>query len=283
MQATAFQRVYRSIRYNAVLRPVLDIAACLSLRCVGLTLTTRPEGQLVVLGHMRSGSSLLSTLLTANPEINGYGEAKVTYRNQRDFLTLRGKIAVVQLINRRLPQRRCRYVFDKLLHQRLMPSPEPLAAANTRVILLTRPPEPTLRSIMGTFGWEADQSARYLLREYEHIESLIRRMPASVEMVRVDHEDLIGQPDALLDAVTRWLGLSTPLRSEFDPKARVKLVGSNDRSERIDAGKILKGPSKHEVDISAAPLDELESKFAALRSTIEEHAQGWDRCGPTPG
>lgn len=261
----------------------MDIAARFALRAAGVAFTSRQEGQLLLMGHMRSGSSLLSTILTANPDINGYGEAKVKYTDAREFLTLRGKIAIVQLLNRRVPQRRFRYVYDKILHQRLMPGPEPLRTPNTRVILLTRPPEPTLRSIMGAFGWEADRSARYLLREYEHLTSLAQNMPAGVEVVSIHHEDLIAQPEALLEALTCWLGLDTPLTPEFDPKARVKLIGSNDRSERIDAGQVIQTARKHEVDISGAPLQELEEGLAQLRSTIDDHAQSWTHYRPTAG
>ena len=150
MQTPLYQRFYRNVRYAPVVKPVMDVAAMRTLRTASAILTKPEAARLFLIGHMRSGSSLLSTIICQSPEINGYGEAKVYYRTEADYRTLRGKIALVQMLNRKRPLRESMYVFDKVLHKRLLPNPALLTTKGTRTLFLIRPAEQTLRSIVGS-------------------------------------------------------------------------------------------------------------------------------------
>jgi len=48
----------------------------------------QPYRILLILSHMRSGSSLLTHLLNSNPEIIGYGETHIQYASEQDFKKL---------------------------------------------------------------------------------------------------------------------------------------------------------------------------------------------------
>lgn len=275
MAPPTYQRLYRYFRYHRLLRPGMDIAGRHGLRLIGTMLTRPQKRQLITLGHMRSGSSLLSTILTNNPEVNGYGEAKVVYRDAGDFRTLRGKVAFAQLLNRRVPTRRMAYIHDKVLHERLVPNPSALAAEGSYLIFQTRPPEPTLRSIVGSLGWRVPQASRYLLNQYEHLATLAQQLPSNSNAMRLRHQEVIESTDQVLAAVTRWLGLSSPLSAEFSTKSRVRIRGSGDRSGRLEAGKVLRQHSRHDVDISAAPLEDIKERYARMTSVIEERLPHW--------
>ena len=44
----------------------------------------QPQQKILLLGHMRCGSSLLSNILATNPEITGYGETHLDYQTPGD-------------------------------------------------------------------------------------------------------------------------------------------------------------------------------------------------------
>jgi hypothetical protein len=253
----------------------MDIAGRHGLRLFGSVFTRPEERQLFILGHMRSGSSLLSTILTNNPEVNGYGEAKIVYRGGGDFRTLRGKVALVQLLNRRCPTRRMVYIHDKILHERLVPNPTALAVKGSYLIFQTRSPEPTLRSIVGSLGWGVPQASQYLLNQYQYLAMLAQRLPSDSKAIRLGHQELIESTDQVLAALTCWLGLKAPLSADFGTKTRVKLRGSSDRSGRLDAGRVLRDQSRHDVDISAAPLADIEGRYRQMKDIIEERLPHW--------
>ena len=279
LDAQAIRRTYRKLRYHRLVRPAVDVVSLASLRMLSRVLTGSHVSELFLVGHMRSGSSLLSAILTANDEINGYGEAKVIYRSQRDIATLKGKIALVQLLNRHAPTRRCRFVFDKTLHARHLPSTKVLTAPNARVIFLLREPEATLRSIVASLEWSLDGASRYLIRQYGFLGAIAEPLGSSGAGVVVHHRDLIAETEPVLDHLSRWLGLATPLKPVFDPGSQAGIVGSGDRSENIKAGKVLRNRKKHEVDISGAPLDEIQRQYHQAVETIETHIPSWRHAG----
>lgn len=275
MPDSAWLRTYRSIRYRTPLRGLLDAISRACLRVAGLMLTRRHERQLFVIGHMRSGSTLLSNMLCNNPAINGYGEAKVVFSEPRDTLVLRGKVAMVQLLNRRRPTRRAEYLYDKILHGRLLPNTAVLGMPTSRVIFLLRPPEPTLRSIVGSFGWSVDHAEEYLRKIYLFVERLARDSADVIDGVVVPHADLIDRSEEVLGALSAWLELNEPLRTDYDPKATARIIGSGDTSDRIDTGRVVRRARRHEVDLGSVDLGALEQMYDGAVAALLERFPSW--------
>jgi hypothetical protein len=104
---------------------------------------------------------------------------------------------------------------------------------------------------------------------------LAQRLPSDSKAIRLGHQELIESTDQVLAALTCWLGLKAPLSADFGTKTRVKLRGSSDRSGRLDAGRVLRDQSRHDVDISAAPLADIEGRYRQMKDIIEERLPHW--------
>lgn len=74
--------------------------------------TERPNQILFMLGHMRSGSSLLTHILNTNPEISGFGESHLKYSTKEDFKEL------IYQVHQTLGKWQVdeKYILDKILH-----------------------------------------------------------------------------------------------------------------------------------------------------------------------
>ena len=275
MPATTLLRLYRTLRYRTPMRVPVDLAARAALAAAGHTLTRPHEHRLFLIGHMRSGSSLLSNILCSSDEINGYGESKVTLRGPGDLPVLRGKIAIVQLLNGQRPVRHARYLFDKVLHSRLLPGVGLLAQQSTRTIFLLRPPERTLSSIVGSFGWSLDHATAYLRDQYPFIEHLARTMPDDARAVVLDHADVIEHTETVLESLGDWLDLHHPLRPEYDPRHVARITGSGDTSDRIRAGRVIRESRSHAVDLSGVDLAELGALYQRAVDALRERFPDW--------
>ena len=285
LQASRRLKIYRSVRYSRLLRPAIDSFAAGSYRTIASCLPKPNSGQLVLVGHMRSGSSLLSALLTSNPEIAGYGEAKVVYRKPSDFSVLRGKTTLARLLNRKKPDRDVSYVFDKVLHDWLMPSPEILTSRRTKVLILLRQPEQTVRSLIKQFGWTTKQSRLYLLRQYKHIRRVAHQDFDDKPMI-VHHSDILKRSTSLLGTLSAWLDLDQKLELEYSTDQRVRIVGSSDTSDRFKSGRIVNERREHEVNIDLDQAEELNQNYEELHKSIADYVVDWadlqSESGPGP-
>lgn len=97
----------------------------------------------LVIGTMRSGSTLFSHLLFTNPRIIGVGEAWRIYRSPLDF----DRTAAKLLAMRRTLYRRDQLFQDTLLHNHLLPKPEVLLDERIRLLFLVREPLAVLGSL----------------------------------------------------------------------------------------------------------------------------------------
>ncbi len=94
-----------------------------------------------ILSHMRSGSSLLTKIVSNNPEVNGYGETHLRYLSRKDFGSSTGKILFVNRGSTKTGRER--YILDKLLHNYLLPLEKTylLFEKKVHVIFLIRKPK----------------------------------------------------------------------------------------------------------------------------------------------
>lgn len=75
---------------------------------------TGPQGMILILSHMRSGSSLLTHLISSHPDVIAIGEAHLSYLGTESRHQLVGK--VYTRARKLLMQEG--YVCDKVLHDR---------------------------------------------------------------------------------------------------------------------------------------------------------------------
>jgi hypothetical protein len=192
-------------------------------RTAGACLALAPQARfarcLFLIGHMRCGSTALSNVLCAHPRISGYGETHVRY----DRRSAPGALLLNQLRRGRWKPRNA-HLFDKLLHDELDAAPPP-AFFTGRAIFLSRPPAAAVPSILRLFralgspeyATPADAAA-YYTRRLVRMRALWHAFPAE-RRIAVRHEDLVADPAATLERLSRFLRLTPALSNAYaEPK-----------------------------------------------------------------
>lgn len=223
---------------------------------------------LLILGHMRCGSTLLAHILNSHPEVAGYGETHRSYRCPRDVLGLRAHVFVRQPTLRV----RARYVSDKNVNELFPVDPEVLAASSARVVLIAREPRASMSSLLRVLSdWTEQQALGHYLTRME----LLQRTAACSDRERLfflTHHQLLHHSDAVLEALTRFLGLRTRLSSRYEVTERTGQWGWGDTTERIWAGRIVRDYERPERDWPVALITRAESAYLETVGALEHLA-----------
>lgn len=203
-----------------------------------------PLRYLFVLGHMRSGSSLLLHILGSHPEIRALGESWIHYDDPEKLTEL---LYFVHAGNRSLLVDE-RYVVDKILHNDLLQDAELLRMPAVTSVFLVRGAERTLKSLYfgrqrlrGISGWQS--ALEYYECRLEHLVALARSIGDPRRSALVSYERLVQQPGTTLDAVGTFLGLRSPLRERYRITPTTGMAGLGDFSEHIRSGRIAVTPA----------------------------------------
>ena len=175
----------------------------------------RFERAVFLLGHMRCGSTALSRVLCAHPEISGYGEAHVAYTHRAALGSL-----VLNQARRGAWRPGARLLHDKLLHNRYDRAAPP-GFLQARAIFLVRPPEPAIRSIrhlfrsLGSGEYPTDAlAADYYEDRLRGLAALWQAFPAE-RRIGFHYAELTEDPATVLARLTGFLGMATPLANDY--------------------------------------------------------------------
>lgn len=192
-----------------------------------------PPRRILILSHMRAGSTLLSEVISAHPSVLGFGELFLRYEQPRDLWAGDGKI---QLRAGLRPSARGEVILDKLLHDYLSPIDviDRLEGAETTFVFLVRSPDAAVPSMMSTFGSTLDEAVEHYL---ERVATLAEM--ASVGEPRrtfaVTFDDLTERADETLDFLSGHLDLDPPLTGSYSRSFRT----TGDVSTNLASGRIL--------------------------------------------
>lgn len=223
---------------------------------------------LFILSHMRSRSSVLSHVLGSNEGICGYSELQSSYLRRRDIINMRIKLH--QELNCELKDK---YLLDKILHNSLTISNEVYNLINPKVIYLLRKPESTIKSIINMgyitgISWYKDpeQATNYYC-------SRLSRLAEYTKIIKSDYffiesDDLINDTDNILRNLTDWLGLDTPLTSEYAMFDNTGKPRHGDPSDNIRTGKIIETKSFPEIEIPLEILQTAESSYEKCKTAL---------------
>jgi hypothetical protein len=190
---------------------------------------------ILVLGSMRSGSSLLTHVLSSHPDILGFGEAHVRYDKPSSVVELGYWLL---RFRRRWPGG-ARFLLDKVLHENHLPDLAMLAArTDLRIVMMTRGPSGNIASLAKMFAGKGDAGDYYVKRVAE-LSALVERIPAATPFHALSYEALTADPDRELVRLTAFLGLETPLLREYSLNEASGRWGVGDGSANIRAGEIL--------------------------------------------
>ncbi|NEQ54701.1 MAG: sulfotransferase family protein [Leptolyngbya sp. SIO3F4] len=233
----------------------------------------KPYRFLLLLSHMRSGSSLLTHLLTTNPEVIGYGETHINYNDANDFKVLLKKVYWQAQDFRTLGDARNlrmqhQYVMDKVLHNKKFLDHEFLTSEQVYAIFLLREPERSLASI-------ADLKPHW--NQHDAIEYYAERMAMLVEYARLintqrrtlvlTYEQMLDDTPKVLGTLQQFLHTQAPFTEEYKVLKTTGMRGVGDPKGNIKAGKIVR--SQRQLSLNFSP-EILSTAKTAYQTTYEQ-------------
>ena len=197
--------------------------------------------RIFLLSHMRAFTSLAGHILGSHPEINGYFEMHLSYDDASD---LDKQLEV--LLQFETPKKNSRYLFDKLLHNDSRLNTGLFDPARLKLLVALMEPGKTVRSIVELFRKKGTQELYASPREAANY--YVERIRALADFCRTtdrpyyyyDAELFQAAPDSLLEKLTDWLELASPLTGRYQVFSQTGKAGKGDSSRFIYSGKIEK-------------------------------------------
>jgi hypothetical protein len=220
---------------------------------------------LFIIGHMRSGSSLLVHILNTNPEIAGYGETHRLYRDKSDF----GKVGLeIYRAFKTLPKKE-KYILDKVLHSYLIKDENILKDA--KIIFLLRCPSESMPSILDIkTEYNPEQTSEYYHDRIERIRLTARTIDPEKWMYAT-YNDLIISENKIFGQIENFLGLNSELSQEYDTIWSTGVTGIGDPSKMIEEGKIINKKKPKKIPQTLKPyLGKAQKKYSECLEELEK-------------
>jgi len=228
-----------------------------------------PAQYLLIMSHMRSRSTLLSHILGSHEQICGYSEQHRSYESPTALLRLKADLLKIS------GKKRPAFYLDKLLHNQHELSEKILNSTRVKPVFLIREPRSTLQSMLqlgndhGTVHCSTPQEAcEYYCARLTRLEDLAQRRTG--EFFFINSDQLIEQPEPLLDALRIWLGLEHPLRTNYSLFDHTGHSGHGDSSGSIQTGTIQTKKTTHNFTIQDRILDQAQAKYEAHCSRMSK-------------
>ncbi|MCI0335818.1 MAG: sulfotransferase [Planctomycetes bacterium] len=210
---------------------------------------------LFILGHMRSGSSLLCHLLCTSDDIVGFGETHNNYRRRSDLAKL---LMCVHNHTGENPLR-YRYVLDKIVGCQHVMSTSVLTDRRCRFVFLVREPVATIASLVAMrrqFHDETDQQlVEFATQHYTERLGQLLQLAETIDhpqrCLLVTHQRLLSETPSAFQALERFLDLRAALREDYNILPTTGQPGIGDPSPSIRLGKIDRSLPRKHVDLSA--------------------------------
>lgn len=225
---------------------------------------------ILILSHMRSGSSLLTHILCSNPEIIGYGETHIKYSSEQDFKKLIFKV----YWKRRIYQMNHRYVLDKVLHNSKFLQEDFLRSQNLYAIFLLREPEYVLPSMIETkphiSETEALKSYTYRILMLENYARIINNRKRSFLLT---YDQLINDSNSTFKDLKRFLNVKKDFLEEYEVFKTTGLRGIGDSVGYIKEGHIIRTPREINIQVRKELLEKGRICFNKCFSTLSNYCQ----------
>lgn len=236
----------------------------------------KEQKKILLLGHMRCGSSLLVHILTSNPDIAGYGETHLDYRRLADLEKLPTNVYFT--LRRFRPSR---LVLDKVLHNEYFLSPQILFAESCTFPIMAREPLASVSSMVTTLP------GRFLKGD-PHCQDLLS-LAADYYRGRLDtlcqcgetlsrlgkcwyftYSDLMERTNEVFRLLEECLELRHPLTERYAVGPLTGIHGYGDPSNNIKRGYIDRSIARDPISIPQQLADKLTDHYqsfdAAMRS-----------------
>ncbi len=228
----------------------------------------RPYRHILLLSHMRANTSLIGHILGSHEQIDGYYELHMGYHSWRSFQRQK-----LKYFAKHAPKKSATSLFDKVLHNDHPVEPE--LFRNHSLMFTLRGPERTIPSIVRLYQ-NVDPSESYASVEgaasyyMERLEGLAELAAGTVSpFLFYDADDLRKRPEALLQAMTKYLELDHPLSTRYEQKPMTGAQGAGDPSAAMALGEISRQQADYgDIVVPQSLLDEARRQYAVTRAAI---------------
>jgi len=244
------------------------LAAEAGLQAVGVP---HPSA-LLLLGHMRSGSTLLLHLLMTNPEVSALGERGAVYASRADL----ARLAIACRMAHRSPFRRWRYVADQVNHNQLTPNSRLLQDPRVRILFLLRRPPCTIASIVELYrahyrqAWSPSQAVDYYVERLGALRELGESLASPTRAALISYETLTDLPQETLEALRLFLGLKEGFTHTY---LTYPFTGKHgDPGPNIAAGRIIHKAPTTGFQLEVSELQRATTAYDRCRSALARFA-----------
>lgn len=234
--------------------------------------TGRRARFVLILGHMRSGGTLVNHLLISHPDLLGCGELNCTYHETAMLDQVRWRI----LRHHQALLHPPRYYVDQIHHSRMTPDPRLLDDPRLRLIFLLRQPGPTLGSLVKVlgplYGKQYEDGPDYYRERVGTLAALAAGLAAPERALALSYESLLDDTAAQLARLTAFLELREPLTDsyrEFDFTGR-----RGDPGPMIHSGRIVRDKVTHEIELTDEVRQRLQDAHDACWAALTAHCRG---------
>lgn len=232
-----------------------------------------PGRVVLLLAHMRSGSSLLHHILISHGTVFGRGERNRAYRAPADF----DRLFVDVCAHRRCWLPRGAFACDQLNHGRFVEDETLLRHERVRKVFLVREPRGALASMLHVlgrhYGLERDAAVEYYLTRLGELRRYAEQDDDPRRQFCLTYDDLVGpRRGEVLAALGAFLELPRPLEERyrvFDFTGR-----AGDPSPRIRAGRVLPGSQAPEPELTTAQRGAVHAAYEACRESLLRRCTG---------
>lgn len=230
--------------------------------------------RIFLLSHMRACTSLAGHILGSHPQINGYFEMHLSYA---DAAALDRQLASYRQFEPL--KENSRYLFDKLLHNAYRLDLQRLGHVDIRLLVCLLEPERAIRSIVDLFANKAtdepyatpEAAAAYYVERLNWLAAFCQA--AGRPYHYYDAELFQVAPRRLLDRLTAWLALDTPLSERYQVFSQTGKARKGDTSRLIRSGKIETDMADYShIDIAEGVLARARAAYRDCRATMIAHA-----------
>lgn len=226
---------------------------------------------------MRSGSSLLTHILSSNPEIIGYGETHTKYQSEVDLKNLMLNVylkvpefkTLSDIKNFRMDHS---YILDKVLHNSRFSDYSFLASQNVYSIFLLREPKRSLGSLLDLKPhWTEQTAVDYYSDRLRQIETYAQFVNNPKHTLVVTYEQMLNQTQSVLVRLQQFLSTTQSFSEDYKVVKTTGQAGIGDHKGNIKAGRIIRNARALDITIGDEAVQLGQAAFDQCMTTLSKY------------
>lgn len=270
MKKIALQEKFRELKSSIVHR-YLNLRINNHTSPYQVLFRKQPYRVLFILGHMRAASSLLSHILTSNPEIIGYGETHTQYYSDRDLKKLILKVYrnYYQLKNMTMGHT---YILDKVLHNNKFVNDSFLKNQQAYSIFLIRKPQRTIASILDLKpDWDEDKALNYYIERLTKLEEHAQFINNKNHSLFIQQEQILEDTEKVLQALQNFLETKIGFSEKYEVQRTTGMRYIGDQTENIKSGRIIRQKRKLDIEVAEITVEKAMKSYQQCCQTLSNY------------